>query len=215
MKYLGMAVCCAFSSALLTANVHAGRPLTVDDANTNETGHGHVELWFAAEEDGKRQWNVAPAFAPVDNVELSAVVSRSTEPRQTNYAIQAKWVLLPSQRDGCNPAVTGGVSRNSATSGTTPYGNVIVTCNTELGTFHLNAGAYRERGSSAVATWGMAAEREFAQVTAHVELFGERGSKPTVQLGARTALMPRIQIDGTIGLRARTALYSVGVKLQL
>jgi len=32
---------------LMASQAHAGRPLAVDDANVNEKGAGHVEVWVA------------------------------------------------------------------------------------------------------------------------------------------------------------------------
>ncbi|TAG82009.1 MAG: hypothetical protein EAZ24_03950, partial [Burkholderiales bacterium] len=69
-------------------------------------------------------------------------------------------------------------------------------------------------GGSTVGTWGVALEHGFGAVAAHAEAFGERGSKATVQIGARSEIAPKLQLDGTIGTRDRRTLYSVGVKLQ-
>lgn len=54
----------------------AGRPLTVDDANVNDVGEGQVEGWWTRSPNGSRSWTVAPAYAPIKNVELGAGISR-------------------------------------------------------------------------------------------------------------------------------------------
>ena len=43
--------------SLCVSTTFAGRPLLVDDANTNEAGHGHLESWFDKE-------NNALSFSP-------------------------------------------------------------------------------------------------------------------------------------------------------
>jgi hypothetical protein len=61
---------------LTWGHAHAGRPLSVEDANVNETGQGHVETWWAHSSAGSRAWTVAPAWSPVDGMELTAAFSR-------------------------------------------------------------------------------------------------------------------------------------------
>lgn len=57
-------------------NAQAGRPLTVDDASVNDVGEGHVEGWWTRAPGGSRSWTVAPAYAPIQNVELGAGLAR-------------------------------------------------------------------------------------------------------------------------------------------
>lgn len=205
----------AFSCVGLVASAWAGRPSTVDDANTNEPGRGHVELWFAGDNARARAWNIAPAFAPIENLELSALVTRDTSNSLTSYAGQVKWVITPAQKSGCNVGMVLGVSKTRTISGETPYANALVTCNGSWDAAHVNVGANRPTGGgSTYGAWGVALEREFGAVTAHVEAFGERGSKAAVQIGARTEIAPKLQLDGTIGARGGRTLYSAGVKLQ-
>ena len=85
----------------------AGRPLTVDDANTNEKGAGHVEAWVARAH-GATVVNVAPAFAPLDRLELAATLSRDTTNQVTASAVQAKVILTERQDKGCNLGASGG-----------------------------------------------------------------------------------------------------------
>ena len=97
-------------------------------------------------------------------------------------------------------------------TGRTPYLNGLMTCNSDWGASHFNLGANRAPGASTLATWGVAHEREFGAVTAHVEAFGQRRAKPTVQIGARTEIAKGLQLDGTVGRGNRETLVSVGIK---
>jgi hypothetical protein len=54
-----------------TMAAHAGRPLGVDDASVNDKGAGHVESWVARDSAKNTIVNLAPAYAPVDDLELS------------------------------------------------------------------------------------------------------------------------------------------------
>jgi hypothetical protein len=77
--FLLMGLLCAFQA-------QAGRPLTVDDANVNEVGEGHVEGWWTRAPDGSRSWTVAPAYAPMKNLELGAGIARGHRTRAENGA---------------------------------------------------------------------------------------------------------------------------------
>ncbi len=189
----------------------AGRPLTVDDANVNDPGHGHVEAWYARAPGRLHTWTVAPAFAPIDGLELGAAFSRDRTTPQSTEAVQAKWRITPAQDAGCNVGAVLGASHTRGT-GRTPYLNGLMTCNSDWGASHFNLGANRAPGASTLATWGVAHEREFGAVTAHVEAFGQRRVKPTVQIGARTEIAKGLQLDGTVGRGNRETLVSVGIK---
>lgn len=203
----------AFVFGAVAANAWAGRPLAVDDAATNDAGNGHVELWYAQAGSAARAVSIAPAYAPIANLELSAQLTRDTEARLTAYAAQAKWVFIPTRENGCNAGVVVGAGRVQGNSDTTPYGNLLVTCNGGFGAIHMNGGAYKPRGDSAVTTWGVAYEREVGPVMAHVEVFGERGSRAAVQIGLRGNIAPKLQLDGSIGSRDGETLLTVGLKL--
>jgi hypothetical protein len=69
----------------------------VDDANVNEKGAGHVEVWVARDSDKVDTWNVAPAFAPVDGVEIGVGYAKARKNGNAQQAIQAKWRITPSQ----------------------------------------------------------------------------------------------------------------------
>lgn len=201
--------------SLSLGNAWAGRPLTVDDANTNDKGAGHVEVWAAREEAKVNTVNIAPAFAPLEGVELGALLSRDTTNQLNMSAVQAKWRITPSQEKGCNVAAVLGLAHESNGGGNASYVNGILSCNgNALGNVHFNLGALKAKGVSAVGTWGVALEREMGAVTPHIELFGAEHQKPTVQVGLRGQLTKTIQLDGTVGRSNGESLYSVGMKFQ-
>jgi hypothetical protein len=200
---------------LSLGNAWAGRPLTVDDANTNDKGAGHVEVWAAREEGKVNTLNLAPAFAPFEGIELGALLSRNTTEHVNVSAVQAKWRITPSNEKGCNVAAVLGVAHESNGGGNATYLNGILSCNgNALGNVHFNLGAIKAKGVSAVGTWGVAIEREMGAVTPHIELFGAEHEKPTVQVGLRGQLTKTIQLDGTVGRSNGESLYSVGMKFQ-
>ncbi len=193
---------------------HAGRPLTVDDANVNDPGAGHVEIWSARLGDKSRGWTVAPAYGLMDGVEVGAAFTRDTTNKTRQTAVQAKFRFTPSSKDGCNWGGVIGAVHQSGSSGNAPYLNGLFTCNGEWGSIHTNLGVVRPSGGPSLGTWGLAFERELSDaVTLHIETFGQRHDKPTLQVGARTMLGKSVQIDGTIGRQNRNAVFSLGLKL--
>lgn len=191
----------------------AGRPLTVDDANVNDAGNGHVEVWYARLPGATNVWTVAPAYAPVDGVELAAALARDSTEKLTTSSVQAKFRLTPSRKDGCNIAATVGLSRPNDSTGDAPYMNGALTCNRGESTFDLNLGAIRPDGSSSLRTWGMAWEHEVGEFTGHVEYFGQQKTKPTLQLGMRTNVLKNLQLDSTLGRTDHDTLFSLGFKI--
>ena len=200
------------ASLLACGFANAGRPLTVDDANTDDAGSGHVESWYARQPGHANTWTVAPAFSPTDGLELGASVTRDRTAGSTSHSLQAKWRITPSQEAGCNSAVVLGASQTRGQSGTTPYLNGLLTCNSTFGATHFNLGAQRASGGPGAGTWGLAHEREWGAVTVHAEAFGQRLGKPTFQVGARTDLSPSLQLDATLGRNNHLNLFSVGLK---
>jgi hypothetical protein len=194
----------------------AGRPLTVDDAGTNAAGEGHVEVWMARAKEA-RSWNISPAYALRDGLEISALLSREKPDKLTTTAIQLKFLLSPSKEDGCNFGVGVGVAHASA-AGDSEDGsfiNGIASCNgTPLGNVHLNLGYTKPSSAKGVKSWGVALEHEMGAVTPHIEYFGVEHSKPVVQLGLRGDVARNMQLDGTVGRSDGVTAYSVGVKFK-
>ena len=192
----------------------AGRPLSVDDANTNAAGAGHVEMWVSRA-PGSTVLNVAPAFAPIDGLEFAVALGRDTSSKVNSSTVQLKWRITPSQEAGCNFGTSLGATRLSDGGGRQTFINGLASCNFGgQGSAHLNLGLVKPKGDSSVKTWGVAYERELGPVTGHVEFFGAKGSKPTAQVGARAKLSEAWQIDGTVGRSDGDTLYSLGLKFQ-
>ncbi|WP_372827790.1 hypothetical protein [Polaromonas sp.] len=200
------------TSLLACGFANAGRPLTVDDANTDDAGSGHVEGWYARQPGRANTWTVAPAYAPIDGLELGALATRDRTAASTSQSLQAKWRITPSRENGCNSAAVLGVSQTRGQSGTTPFLNGLLTCSSTWGATHMNLGAQRAPGGPGVGSWGLAHEREWGQVTMHAEAFGQRLAKPTFQMGVRTNLARQLQVDATLGRINRETLFSVGLK---
>ncbi|WP_332813622.1 hypothetical protein [Ramlibacter sp.] len=209
LRHLLLVACVAGS----TVGAHAGRPLAVDDANVNEPGRGQLETWVAGSE-GARLFNVAPAYAPIRGLELGALLAQDSVARQTLTAVQAKWQATPSASSGCNAGLVAGASRASG-DGSAAYLNGLLTCNSEpLGSFHFNLGASKPRHEPAAPTWGVAYEREIGHVTPHIEWFGARHTRPTLQAGLRGLVAPLVQLDGSVGRGGDQTLFTIGLKYQ-
>lgn len=194
--------------------VMAGRPLSVDDANTNDAGAGHVEMWVSRA-PGSTVLNVAPAFAPIDGLEFAVALARDTSSKVNASTVQLKWRITPSQEAGCNVGTSVGASRFSDGGGHLRFLNGLVSCNLGgQGSAHLNLGVVKPSGDGSVKTWGVAYEREAGPVTPHVEFFGAKGSKPTAQVGLRGKLSEAWQVDGTFGRSDGENLFSLGLKFQ-
>lgn len=193
-------------------SVQAGRPLTVDDASVNDVGEGHVEGWWTRAPDGSRNWTVAPAYAPIQNVELGAGMAREQKTGLETLNIQAKFRISPSQENGCNMGAVLGTAR---TTGETSKGyvNALFTCNhATLGSLHTNLGALGFSSSQRIGTWGLAWERAYGDVTAHVEVYGQQHDKPTWATGLRTNILSKLQLDGSVGRQAGQTLVTLGTK---
>ena len=200
---------------LLAGQANAGRPLTVDDANANEKGTGHLENWWAREPGNAQTFNLAPAYAPFEGFELSAAWARERKSTLNATTVQAKWIITTPDENGCNIGIVGGSTNVSGGGGRTHYANGLFTCNRkEIGSIHVNVGGKKPKDGNTVRTWGVAVEREWGAVTPHLEYFGARGEKPTVQAGLRSEIAKSLQLDGTVGRVDKETVYSVGMKIQ-
>lgn len=205
--------CLACLLALATASpAQAGRPLAVDDANTNDAGSGHVEAW-ATRVPGSTVLTVAPAYAPIDGLELAASHARENGSGLNATTLQLKWRITASRDDGCNLGLSLGSSRLSQGGGRVDFVNGLGTCNGLAGgSLHVNLGQAKASGLSATGTWGIAFERPLGAVTPHIEWFGSEGAKPTVQAGLRGEVAKGWQLDGTVGRGDGETVYTLGVK---
>ena len=192
--------------------VHAGRPLTVDDANVNEVGEGQVEGWLTRSPNGSRSWTIAPAYAPIKNVELGAGFSREQKTGLESVNVQAKFRFTESQEKGCNFGAVIGTARTDGES-SNEYVNALFTCNhPTLGSLHTNLGALGFSKSQRIGTWGLAWERSYGELTAHVEVYGQQQDTPTWATGLRRNIMPKLQLDVSVGRQAGQNLLTLGTK---
>ena len=193
-------------------NAQAGRPLTVDDASVNDVGQGHVEGWWTRAPNGSRSWTVAPAYAPIQNVELGAGLAREQKTGLETQNIQAKFRITPSQDNGCNVGAVLGAARTTGEA-SKGYVNALFTCNhAKLGSLHTNLGALDVSSSQRIGTWGLAWERAYGDITAHVEVYGQQHDKPTWATGLRTNVLPSLQLDASVGRQAGHNLLTLGTK---
>ena len=209
------ALCCAAALAAC-ASAHAGRPLTVDDADVDPAGSAHVDSWFARQSGRQSTWNLAAAYVLVPTLEISGQAARNTTASLTSTALQMKWSMTPAQKDGCQLATTLGVGRTQHSPDESTV-NTIMSCNDTNGAMHFNVGRIRPDGGPSATTWGVSIEIPDGRYTGYAEAFGQRGTSAqettTYQLGLRAVLSPRWQVDGTWGRvrETRENLYSVGV----
>ena len=190
----------------------AGRPLTVDDANVNEVGEGQVEGWLTRSPNGSRSWTIAPAYAPIKNVELGAGFAREQKTGLESVNVQAKFRFTESQEKGCNFGAVIGTARTDGES-SNEYVNALFTCNhPTLGSLHTNLGALGFSKSQRIGTWGLAWERSYGELTAHVEVYGQQQDTPTWATGLRRNILPKLQLDVSVGRQAGQNLLTLGTK---
>jgi hypothetical protein len=186
--------------------------LTVDDANVNDVGEGHVEGWWTRAPNGSRNWTVAPAYAPIQNVELGAGMAREQKTGLETLTIQAKFRITPSQENGCNLGAVLGTARTTGEAAK-GYVNALFSCNhATLGSLHTNLGALDVSSHQRIGTWGLAWERAYGQVTAHVEVYGQQHDTPTWATGLRTNILPKLQLDASVGRQGRQHMLTLGTK---
>lgn len=201
------------AAALSSITALAGRPLAVDDANVDDAGHGHVEAW-AARAPGSAAYHLAPAYSPIDGLELAALLARDTRAATTLSGLQAKWRITPSRENGCNAGATLGWLHESGAPHTASLTGLFTCHLAQRGSVHLNLGVSKAGGTPSSLAWGVAYERQFKGVTPNIEWFGGQGSKPTVQAGLRGNIARNLQLDGSVGRRDGAMLYTLGTKLQ-
>ena len=203
------------ASCFFSHLAHAGRPLIVEDAGINEKGHGHIETWYERGAGKNNTWYASPAFSPTEWLEVAGQFSRDNTEKQHSKALQAKILFTPSNENGCNFGMLAGAQQYQGEGHITPYAIGIATCNSSTyGSVHLNFGIKRVEEDADLPGWGIAYEKPIGPVTAHIELYGERYSKPLTQVGLRTNILPFLQLDGTIGRHYGDTIYSIGLKVQ-
>ena len=190
----------------------AGRPLSVDDANIDDKGTGHIEAWVAREPGKDDVIYVAPAYSPWQVVELSGLLSRNRTDSISSVGVLARVQVTEPQKSGCNFLVALG-HQHFSPGGNLPFAYTTATCNKNDFALHANLGAAKPSGASSVGTWGVALEHDTGTFVAHVESFGQERSKPTFQLGARREVAKGWQVDGTLGRFNGETIFSLGAKV--
>ena len=190
----------------------AGRPLAVDDANVDDVGAGHVEMWYALQPGYTNVWTVSPAYGIARGIEIDLLVARDATNDTSTNTLQAKFRFTPTLKDGCNVGASVGASQANNGVENTPFFNGLLSCNGGVGSVHLNLGSNSPPKGPSLGTWGLAVERELGAFTLHAETFGQENGSPTVQLGLRTELVKNVQIDGTAGRVNGESVLSVGLK---
>ena len=126
--------------------------------------------------------------------------------------VQAKFRMTPSQENGCNAGAVLGTARTTGDV-SKGYVNALFSCNhARLGSVHTNLGIFDFSSSQRIGTWGLAWERVYGDVTAHVEVYGQQHDKPTWATGLRTNILPKLQLDGSVGRQAGQNLLTLGTK---
>ena len=203
---------CVLLICVFPAVALAGRPLLIDDAATNAAGHGHIESWYDTED---RTFNVAPAFAPIEGLELGAAIAKSKSSGETSYSLQVKKLFTSPQENGCNTGGTLGRTSVQNDSAYTLYGWGILSCQSPLwGTVHLNLGWVKERYGSSQQLTGLAFEYPLENFTPHAEWLRLEGEKNTMAIGARTELFKDVQLDGSYRVQDKQDYWTLGVKWQ-
>lgn len=209
------------TSCALPVAAWAGRPLSVDDAATNNVSQGHVEAWLTKTGDGSG-WSLSAAYAVAAGVEPALAFSKDRAGRWQARGAQLK-VLLGAQGNdvACRKASSIGWTR-VATRDLGGQDDVrtltgIVSCQLFGGDAHGNVGVSRQRGLEGlriVTSAGVAWEYDLQSVVVHVEALFATGAKPAWGVGTRLPLTKNFQLDGSRTVQQGSALTTLGVKWQ-
>ena len=202
--------------ALLAAAglAQAGRPMLLDDAELNEAGAGHLEAWFERAPGGARQWTLAPAYAPIEGLELALGLTRERGTHDSLGRLQAKWRLGEAAAGACQHAALFALARAEGQSRLAPTLAGLTSCALGPGTLHLNLGAARAPGERTAPFAGLAWEQPLGFASAHLEWIATRRARPIVNLGLKREIAPGLQLDGSLGRSGGQTLLSVGLKQQ-
>ncbi len=124
----GLMALAAFAAG--SSHVHAGRPLTVDDAGVNAPGEGHIEMWWEGVHQERGAVFAAPAYAPraLPGLEVGALLARDLHGRATLNGLQAKWQWTAPRDGGCHAASSAGLVHAHGENGSTLALTAIGTC---------------------------------------------------------------------------------------
>ena len=198
--------------SLLSASAHAGRPLSVDDANVNEKGVAHIETFWSRGADGSRTFTVAPTYSPIPGLDLTAVDTRTAAGGPHSQTLQAKLQVTAVQDKGCYFAWVLGATIWQKGDGQKSFVAANGSCNIFGGSIHSSLMSTRNIEGKNEPSLGLAWEQNFGEWTGHIESVAQRASKPLVGIGLRKDVMPGLQLDGTWGKQGGKAVFSLGSK---
>ena len=203
---------CAFCFLLLP--VHAGRPLITDDAGINEKGHGHIEAWYGRDLEKNNSWHISPAYAPTDWLEITGLFMRDNSEKFNSKGLMAKVLFTPSRESGCNTGALAGFLQTNGKSHTDTYIAGLLSCNSiSYGSVHFNLGVLSLEDNNP-AYWGIAYEKPIGPVTVNLEYVGERYTKSITKIGLRGFVLPRLQLDGSIGRQRNETIFTIGMVIK-
>lgn len=201
----------ALVCAMIASAARAAGPFITDDAGVLDQGRCQVEAFTRSETAyaGSEEW-LLPAcnfFGP----ELT--LGRNRIEGENRTIVQAKFPLRPLERG------RPGFALSLGSFGGDPYVNGIASfpLAREGAAVHANLGMIRHADADH-GTWGVGIELPLPppRWSGVVESFGERGAKPTLQLGIRFGLVEdRLQLSATSGhqgSRPERRFYSFGVR---
>ncbi|MDQ3028169.1 MAG: hypothetical protein M3R58_16925 [Pseudomonadota bacterium] len=194
---------------LVALPVHAGRPLTTEDAAILAAKHCQAEAWIDRGHAATTGWFVPACNFGLDT-ELQLGVARTRaegEARFSEAYFQAKRVLREmTDPEPWSVGLVVGVTKrplNETHRGwQNPYVLVPFTqliCNTPF-TVHANVGWARDREARRDLTlWGAALEAQVgSNLTLLTEAYGQNSEKPFVRIGGRwNAITDRLDVDLT------------------
>ena len=198
--------------SLLSVSAQAGRPLSVDDANVNDTGVAHVETFWSRAADGSRSFTIAPTYSPLPGLDLIAQDVRTLSGGAHSQTLQAKMQVTSPKDNSCHFAWVVGATQWQKGDGQKSFVSANSSCDMGMGALHANVVSSRDAVGRDTPSLGVAWEQSFGAWTGHIESIAQRAAKPMVGIGARTDVMPGFQLDGTLGRVGGKAMFSLGTK---
>jgi hypothetical protein len=191
----------------------AARPFVTDDARIVDAGGCQLEIFAKKQRNfGEREAGFQLGCNPSGNLELTfggLNIRNDADGRASILNAQVKTMLRPLQTNGYGIAASLGAARQrpfaaDPASHWSPFFNLIssISLQNDALVVHANAGALDDRNTGVMRpTWGLGAELLLApRLQAIVESYGQKGEKPSQQVGLRFWVVPeRLQVDGTLG----------------
>jgi hypothetical protein len=194
--------------------VHAGRPLSTDDATILGPKDCQLETWVDRSRVATDFW-AAPACNFGGNFEWQVGASRTHAEGQgalSQTYVQGKTAFVSVDDNPWGVGLTAGVQRfplrETESGWSNPY--VLVPVSFQLGTadrlLHLNVGWLRNSEEKRdITLWGIAFEAPISGIPFTVvgEVFGENASRPFYRLGGRwTQVARNLDVDLTYVARS-------------